>query len=183
MIDTEQRVTIGTPIDEVWDYVQHIGKWADLMPGLQDCTVLDTHNSRWTLKVGVGALVRTVNVNVCVDEWDGPAHVSFAFTLEGDPVQGGGTYTARAQNGHETDVTLNIQVLGTGPMAPMWEALGKPLLPQFAKTFAGQLKERIEDSTGRAPVSNVAPGRAAPSRIAAWLKLLWRVLTGSTSKA
>jgi carbon monoxide dehydrogenase subunit G len=180
MIETEQTVVIGSPIGAVWDYVQHIGTWADLMPGLQDFAIIDAHNSRWTLKVGVAALVRTVNVNVSIDQWDGPERVIFSFTLEGDPVQGGGTYTARARNGQETDVILKVQVLGTGPMAPMWEALGKPLLPQFAKAFAGQLKERIEQAGGAA----LTPAKdTTRSRVAAWLKRLWRRLSGSGAKA
>ena len=57
---------------------------------------------RWTLKVGVGGLVRTVKVQVHVDQWDGPERVLFSYKLEGDPVQGGGSYT-RGRAGHWRD--------------------------------------------------------------------------------
>ena len=144
MIETEQSISIDAAIENVWAYVQDIRRWANLFPGCRDCAVLDEHDSRWTIKVGVGGLVRTVNVLVHVDEWDGPERVDFSFTLEGDPVVGGGSYSASRKTACETEVTFRVRVAGSGPMAPMWEAMSKPLLPQLAKSFARKLKVEIE---------------------------------------
>src|SRR4030095_14559382 len=71
MIETEQTVTIREGIENVWDFARDLRGWAELMPGMQECEVIDDDNSRWTLKVGVGGLVRTVRVQVRVDQWDG----------------------------------------------------------------------------------------------------------------
>jgi carbon monoxide dehydrogenase subunit G len=165
VIETEQSVLIAAPIDGVWDYVRDIRRWANLMPGLQDCEVIDADDSRWTLKVGAGGMVRTVKVFVHVDRWDAPGHVDFTYRLENDPVQGGGTYGAAPRGAGETEVTLSVRVEGSGPMAPMWEAMGRPLLPQFAKAFAGQLKDAIEAAQGEAP-------QAAAARRGFWAWLL-----------
>lgn len=43
-----------------------------------------------------------------------------------------------------------MRVEGTGPMAPMWEAMGGPLLPKFAAAFARQLKAGIEQAAATA---------------------------------
>jgi carbon monoxide dehydrogenase subunit G len=180
MIETEQTVTIREDIGRVWDFARDIRGWASLMPGMQECEVVDDDNSRWTLKVGVGGLVRTVKVRVQVDQWDGPSRVFFTYKLEGDPVQGGGSYHAVATGAGETEVKLHVQVVGSGPMAPMWEAMGKPLLPQLAKGFAGQLRDKIEEtSAGAAPVAE--PTAARPSGFAAfraWLRAIWSALFG-----
>ena len=66
-----------------------------------------------------------------------------------DPVEGGGSYLASAKAPEQTDVKLAVRVAGSGPMAPMWEAIGRPLLPQFARAFANQLKTEIEQAMGR----------------------------------
>jgi carbon monoxide dehydrogenase subunit G len=144
VIETEQTVVIGAPISAVWDHARDIGGWASLMPGLQDCAVIDDDDSRWTLKVGVGALVRTVKVFVHVNRWAGPGEVDFTYSLEGDPVNGGGVYRARSLGPSETEMTIGVRVVGEGPMAPMWEAMGKPLLPRFARAFADQFKAEVE---------------------------------------
>ncbi len=144
MIETQQSVIIGTSLEQVWNYACDINRWADLMPGMKECEVIDADNSRWVLKVGVGGLVRTVTVLVHVDLWQGPDHAAFSYQLEGDPVQGSGTYQGLALGPDEAEVRLNVKVEGSGPLAPMWEAMGRPLLPTLAKGFAAKLKAAIE---------------------------------------
>ncbi|TAL02043.1 MAG: SRPBCC family protein [Rhodospirillaceae bacterium] len=184
MIEAEQAIVIDAAIESVWDYVKDMRRWASLMPGMREFAVVDAHDSRWTLKVGVGGLVRTVNVLVHVDRWDGPERVNFSYKLEGDPVRGDGFYAAARKGAHETEITLKVRVEGTGPMAPMWEAMGKPLMPKFVKSFAEQLKAEIERIAG-APVPPGAIVTAAPSvfvGIGQWLRKFWRVICGIESQ-
>ena len=185
MIETEQSVVIDVPIDDVWDYVRDIRRWANMMPGLQDCAIINDDDSEWTLKVGVGGLVRTVKVLVHVDQWDGPGRVNFSYKLKGDPVEGGGNYIAAANGTNQTEVALTVRVAGSGPMAPMWEAMGRPLLTQFAKAFAGQLKVEIEKSVGAAaPVG--AESSASGSRaglLRRMLRRIWQALFGRRTEA
>lgn len=180
MIDTEQTITIGVGIDDVWDYVKDMRRWADLMPGMREFVVIDDDNSRWILKVGVGGLVRTVTVDVHVDKWAGPEHVSFSYKLQGDPVSGGGTYDAKPVGANQTEIDLKVRVEGGGPMAPMWEAMGRPLLPQLAKGFAGQLKDAIELEVGVVEAVPAKPSLFA--RIGNWLRKLLQALLGSGPK-
>lgn len=173
MIETEQSIIIDAPIEAVWCYAENIRAWASLMPGLQDCEILDQNDSRWTLKVGVGALVRTVNVAVHVDRWAGPNEVDFSYSLERDPVEGGGTYRARSVGEGQTEIVLSVRVTGTGPMAPMWEAMGKPLLPKFARAFAEQFKTEVEQAS--APTNKGEPEpKSVSARLLAWLRRLLR---------
>jgi carbon monoxide dehydrogenase subunit G len=177
MIDTEQTIVIAAPIEVVWGHAKDIAGWARLMPGLQDCDIVDEDDSRWTLKVGVGAMVRTVKVFVHVDRWAGPDAVDFSYRLEGDPVNGGGTYRARRLGAGETEIALGVRVIGEGPMAPMWEAMGKPLLPKFARAFAEQFKTEIESASPQ-PSRGEAGAAARPHSntlwaiVAAWLRRL-----------
>jgi carbon monoxide dehydrogenase subunit G len=186
MIEAEQSISIGTPIESVWDYVQDIRKWANLFPGCRECHVIDAHDSRWVLKVGAGGLVRTVNVLVHVDRWDGPERVSFSYKLEAEPVLGSGSYIASRKGVCETEITLKVRVEGSGPMAPMWEAVSKPLLPQLAKSFAGKLKAEIETVAGPTiPVTQEAVVVEATSVFAAIgraLRNVWRALFGSKAR-
>lgn len=174
MIETRQTALVEAGIDEVWAYVQDIARWASIMPGYRECEIVDENDSRWTLKVGVGGLVRTVRVNVHVDEWNGPGQVHFSYRLAGDPVQGGGTYTATPRQANQTEIALEVRVEGSGPMAPMWEAMGKPLLPTFAKAFAEQLRDEIERSGSTPPEAGIQ----RPRNLMSWLRALWNALLG-----
>lgn len=179
MIETEQTVTVNCGIDATWDYARNFERWASIMPGYQTCEIEDEDNSRWILKVGVGAMVRTVKVRVHVSEWAGPERVDFTFKLEGDPVLGSGSYLAVKNGDGQTDMTLRVQVSGSGPMAPMWEAMGGPVLPKFAKSFAEQLKARIEEANGAMSQKEGPTERASGfAAIAAWFRTVWKTIFG-----
>lgn len=169
MIETTQSTVICAPIGAVWDHVSDISRWAPLMPGMQDVEMIDADHSRWVLKVGVGGLVRTVKVEVAVDRWAGPGEVDFTYVLTSDPVKGSGTYRASPRGDDETSVELHVKVEGSGPMAPMWEAMGKPVLPQLAKAFAGALKGQIETASDNAPQQR-AEAVSLLERLLGWLR-------------
>lgn len=179
MIETEQSVVVDAPVAAIWDYVRDLRRWAAIMPGFREFDVIDDDNSVWTLKVGVGGLVRTVKVKVQVEEWAGPERATFAFALQGDPVTGGGAYVATRLAPNQTGIALQVRVAGAGPMAPMWEAMGGPLLPKFALAFAEQLKAAIEaELTPEASPPAVAVAQAGGGSLLAWLKRLWVRLFG-----
>lgn len=176
MIEAEKSIVIDAAIDRVWDYVQDIRKWANLFPGCRECMVIDEHNSRWIIKVGAGGLVKTVNVLVHIDQWAGPERVDFSYKLEAEPVVGSGCYIASKKSAHETEITLKVQVEGSGSMAPMWEAMSKPLLPQLANSFSEKLKAEIEQIAGVPISAGVSEAPSVFSAVGTWLRKLWRAL-------
>jgi carbon monoxide dehydrogenase subunit G len=182
MIEAEHSIAIDAAISGVWDYVQDIRRWANLFPGCHGCELVNEHDSRWTVKVGAGGLVKTVIVLVHVDQWSGPGRVDFSYKLESEPVKGSGSYIASAKGTRETEIQLKLRVEGSGSMAPMWEAMCRPLLPQLAKAFAGKLKIEIEQAAGdAAPQVQSQPSMLAA--IGAWLRKLWRSAFGTKTNS
>ena len=174
MIETCQSQTIGASLLATWAYVQDIRGWAHLMPGLQNCEILDDNHSLWTLKVGVGGMVRTVRVMVTVDRWAGPEEVDFTYLLQGDPVAGSGTYRARSTGSESSVIELYLAVCGSGPMAPMWEAMGRPLLPRLAAGFIAQLRDAIETlPDAEKPRQSSAQKQGSRRRFRIWIRSLW----------
>jgi len=181
MIEAEKAFSIAAPINDVWDYVQDIEKWAMLLPGCRECTIIDEFNSRWTIKVGAGGLIKTVNVLVNVESWDGPDTVNFTYKLESEPVVGSGRYFASTGENNATDIRLHLRVEGSGPMAPMWEAVCKPLFHPLASSFTEKLKGEIEQYVGIAP----APAKKGSifSALAAFFRKLFSLFGGSNQAA
>jgi hypothetical protein len=70
-----------------------------------------------------------------------------------------------------------VRVEGSGPMAPMWEAMGRPLLPQLAKAFAAQLRDKIEGASGDA--LEAPPARTSGfAGVVGWLRSIWNAILG-----
>ena len=171
MIEHQLTIGVDAPNEQVWAYVSDMANWASNMPGYRSFEVQGERDSRWTLKVGVAALVRTVNVLVHIDAWDEPDHVAFTYRLDNDPVDGEGTYHARVRDDGGTDLVLNIKINGQGPMAPAWEALARPILPKLAGGFAETLKAKIEEaaSAGLVPIGTPAEAHDQPlAKMGGW---------------
>lgn len=162
MIANEYRFVINMPIDRVWSYVEDIKGWAEIFPGYQDCVLVDDDHSQWTIKVSAAGVTRTDKVQVHVHEWAGPEQVLFRFDVDDLPVEGNGSYSASAKSPNETEVLLKVCIIGSGPMAPMWEAVGTPMLPEFVKGFATKLKNEIEFNAGVGTTSAADTAFALP---------------------
>ena len=162
MIASEYRFVIATSIDKVWGYVEDIKGWAEIFPGYQDCVLMDDDHSQWTIKVSAAGVTRTDKVQVHVEEWAGPEQVRFRFNVDDLPVDGNGSYIATAKSPNETEVVLKVCIIGSGPMAPMWEAVGTPMLPEFVKGFANKLKNEIEYTAGVGTTSAADTAFALP---------------------
>lgn len=175
MIEHSLSVAIAAPRDRVWTYVSEMENWASNMPGYREFEVLSERDTRWTLKVGVAALVRTVKVLVHIDRWEGPDHVAFTYNLENDPVDGAGTYSAVSREDGGTDVTLAVTINGQGPMAPAWEAMARPLLPRLAGGFVDALKAKIEEREADTAVEEAeVPDAEAHPPNGLWKRLMRR---------
>ena len=183
MIDHSLTLGIDAPTDQVWDYVSDMANWAAAMPGYRQFEVIDEMNSRWTLKVGVAAMVRTVNVLVRIDRWEGPDLVEFTYRLANDPVEGVGTYKARPRPEGGTEIALEVTINGQGPMAPAWEAMATPLLPKLAKGFAEKLKESIEAVAGESKAPVAGPQTDTGTSIWQRLRSIWQRLRHRSRKS
>ncbi|MGC1506926.1 SRPBCC family protein [Ketobacter sp.] len=162
MITSKHTFVINTSIDNVWKYVEDIRGWASIFPGHQSCNIINENDSEWVIKVSAAGVTRTDTVQVCVEQWDGPERVNFVYNVDDLPVEGKGVYSARSVGAHETEVTLDICIIGSGPMTAMWEAIGAPLLPQFVKAFATKLKAEVERVAGVGTASAADTGFAIP---------------------
>jgi carbon monoxide dehydrogenase subunit G len=163
MIEAQHSILIKAGIGEVWNYVQDMQRWAPLFPGCRECVVRTRDESEWTIKVGAGGLVKTVIVQVQVQRWGEPETVDFSYALKSEPVKGKGRYQAMSKGPSETEITMHLQVEGSGQMAPMWEAVSRPLLPQLARSFGESLRAEIEG----------LPKPTLWSMVLAWLRSLF----------
>lgn len=150
MLEARETIDLDAPLVDVWSYVSDIGNWARNMPGYQSFELIDERESLWTLKVGLGALVRTVGLRVEITEWDEPDHVAFRLRGITDPVEGHGTYDARAADDSETAVDVTLRLSGTGPMANAMEGMARPVIPRIVSGLTEAIKRDVESAVGAA---------------------------------
>lgn len=153
MLEHQESFAVDVDGDAVWAFVHDMGNWAASVPGYESYEVIDEKNSRWTVKVKLGALTRTVRVKVTVTEWVEPKRVAFALVGETEPITGTGSFDAEpGDEAGTTNVRLGVSVAGSGSMASAMEAMSRPIIPRLSRTFAAALRRGIEgDATDPKP--------------------------------
>ena len=116
------------------------------MPGYQSFEAVDELHSKWVLKVALGALTRTVPLEVTITDRRKPDHISFTLRGESDPVDGQGAFTASATGARQTSVVVTLAISGNGPMAATMEAMSRPVVPRMTRVLSEALKTAIESS-------------------------------------
>jgi carbon monoxide dehydrogenase subunit G len=175
MLEHQLPISIAASKAAVWSYVSDMANWASNFPGYRSFEVISQTDSGWTLKVGVGALVRTVKVKVHVELWSEPDRVEFTFRLDAEPVDGSGSYVATLRQDGGTNIVLTVRINGQGAMAPAWEAMARTVLPKLVKGFGESLKMEIEQRTA-VTLENGEPRNSVQHTEAGWLRRIWRSL-------
>ncbi|WP_300014668.1 SRPBCC family protein [Pseudonocardia sp.] len=163
MLATEQPFAVDASLEQVWAYVGDMANWAGNLPGYQSFEVLDETDSLWTLKVALGALVRTVRLRIHITEWRAPDHVAFTLTGVGDPIEGQGSFDARPSGDARSEVLLTLAVAGNGQMAGVMESMARPVLPRLGKGLAEALRAEIEQRARASTVPVTATAHTAPA--------------------
>jgi carbon monoxide dehydrogenase subunit G len=157
LIEHTVWLTVEASIAQSFGLVRDMANWAAHMPGYVSFEIVNDRESVWVLKVGFGALRRTVRVRVRIEDWREPDHVAFSYRVDDASVTGSGHYDAHAVGGVATGMELAVRIVGEGPMSPVWEAMMRPVLPKMLGGFATSLKARIEDTVAAGAAAAAAP--------------------------
>ncbi len=141
----EYKNIVNAPMDKVWGFVSVMEKWAPFLKGYQKHEVINDKESVWILKGDVGVLSRTVEMKVNITNWDDD-NKKVEFTIDGvnEKASGGGTFTAVANSGNETELGFKLEINAGGMIGPVVNVLLKPMLKPVAKEMADKIKDAIE---------------------------------------
>ncbi len=104
MPEVEHTALVRAPLDVVWEFTRDLNNWAQYVTGYQAHTAKSETDSAWTLKGDVGALTRTVELEVHITEWRDRESVEFMLRGVNEPIEGFGAFHLRHHTGTESGV-------------------------------------------------------------------------------
>jgi carbon monoxide dehydrogenase subunit G len=138
VISAQREILVRWGGVQVWEFVQRIGNWANLVPFYMSHEELSPDESVWTLNVQMGPFSRPVVVHVRVSQWLPGNGADFTLKAPYEPFQGEGAIRfEEAPVG--TRVTLNFGTEVTGSMSKVITAMAVPVLKKVADEFAANL--------------------------------------------
>ncbi|MFJ7731423.1 CoxG family protein [Lysinibacillus sp. NPDC097231] len=137
-------VEVPVGIENVWDFVSDMEKWAKLVPGYNAHEMIDDKHSTWTFKGNVGVLKKTVEVEITILEWTAPSKVTFELKGLSDNFSGNGYFLAESIDAENTKMTGFLEVIAGGLAGPVLNPIFKPIVPKATQMLTDRVANRIK---------------------------------------
>lgn len=138
-------VELDVGIEQIWEFVSDMDKWAPLVPGYIEHEIINENQSTWTFKGDIGIMQKTVKLQIDITEWREPTKVTFDLTGLNENFAGDGYFEAEAIDDNKTKMTGNLDITAKGMMGPMINTILKNFVPktaeQLTEAVAGKINE------------------------------------------
>lgn len=146
-----QTFTVVAPIDRVWSFITDPERVAPCVPGCQSYEVVGSKQYKASVKVAVGPIKTTFNVNVELTEEEPPFFV--ASITRGEEGGKASTLTANSElrlkpapNG-DTEVSYSSDIALVGRLGKFGLGMMKKQADKLGKEFAEAFRARVEGYT------------------------------------
>lgn len=138
------EVVLDLPIENIWDFVSDMNRWASLVPGYIEHEIISDMQPTWTFKGDIGIMQKTVKLQVDIKEWIEPTTVTFDLTGLNENFAGDGYFEAEALSENQTKMTGHLDISAKGMMGPMVNAVLKNFVPETAEDLTNRIAEEIQ---------------------------------------
>ncbi|MBP1971145.1 carbon monoxide dehydrogenase subunit G [Virgibacillus natechei] len=137
------------PIEQIWEFVRDMNKWAPLVPGYIDHDILNDSQSTWTFHVDLGILHRKISLKIDITKWQKPTKVTFDLTGLNEKFSGNGYFEAQTIDESTTKMTGNLDITAKG----MKGSVINPVLKSYVPNMTEELTEAIANTLKEQDVS------------------------------
>ena len=138
-------IELDIPIQNIWDFISQMDKWAPLVPGYVEHKVINDKQSTWKFKADIGVMQKTVSLKIDITEWLAPTMVAFNLTERSGNFSGKGYFEAVKQSDKETKMTGYLQVTANGMMGPMMNKVMKSFVQKNTKELTEAIAHNITE--------------------------------------
>ncbi|WP_042352042.1 CoxG family protein [Bacillus massiliigorillae] len=142
------QVELDLSIEQIWDFVKDMNKWAPLVPGYITHEILTEKQSTWEFKGDIGIMKKKVRLQIDIKEWIEPSTVTFDLKGLNENFGGDGYFKAEIINENKTLMTGSLDITASGKMGPMINVILKKFVPQTATELTDAIAAKIQEVNG-----------------------------------
>lgn len=171
----EKRFAVQAPVDEVWRFITAPQQVAACIPGCQAVEVLGDSRYKATIKVQVGPIKTTFNVDVEATEQRPPGYFAYVTTGEeggrASRIRAESTLALKPVNDRETEVQYTSDINIVGRLGKFGMGMMKKKADSMGDEFVANLRRQLEgkSSATAVPVVDVSTRHWMPDSKWIWV--------------
>ncbi|MUV38962.1 hypothetical protein JNUCC1_02834 [Lentibacillus sp. JNUCC-1] len=135
---------LNVPVDDVWNFVSDIDKWAPLMPGYVEHEILNDKESKWAFFGDIGIARKKIKLKVHIKTWQEPSLIEFDLTGLNEKFTGEGSFLAETADKDKTRMTGYLDIKAKGMRAPVINSVLKSFVPKQTRKLTESMAEKIK---------------------------------------
>ncbi|MFX3635975.1 MAG: CoxG family protein [Candidatus Pristimantibacillus sp.] len=143
MPNGSHNMELAVPIQNIWNFVSDMDKWAPLVPGYIEHEIINDRESTWSFKGDLGFMKKTVKLKIDITNWIEPTKVTFDLKGLSDNFVGDGYFEAKAIDANNTSMTGYLDITAKGAMGPMINTILKNFVPKTAEELTIAISDKI----------------------------------------
>src|SRR5690625_2826499 len=136
-------VELDVGIQDIWNFVSDMDRWAPLVPGYIEHEIISDEQSTWTFKGDIGIMQKTVKLQIDITEWTEPSLVTFDLKGLNENFSGDGYFEAETISDSKTKMSGNLDITAQGMMGPMVNSILKSFVPKTAQQLTDAVADEI----------------------------------------
>ncbi|MFF5994194.1 SRPBCC family protein [Lysinibacillus sp. KU-BSD001] len=143
MAQASHSVTVPVSVNQVWDFVSKIEKWATLVPAYKEHEQIDENKSVWTFEGNMKGLKKTVQIELNIVELSEPNNIKFEFKGITENFSGSGQFQAEAHS-DGTKMTGTVEATAGGIAAVALNPMIKMVLPKVTTRLTEKIARTLQ---------------------------------------
>ncbi|MGX7419464.1 SRPBCC domain-containing protein [Carnobacterium gallinarum] len=136
------QITIKSPIETIWSFIQAPENWLPLLPGYLSLKKLEATHYYTKLHLAIGPIDRDVELSFTInDSKTTNQTIEFSFHSTTDKVTGYGSLNCFSNNSTETQVQLAIEIKLSGKSGLLF----KPALTKLKLSWSQETLEKMRE--------------------------------------
>src|SRR5699024_1530047 len=138
-------VELDVGIEQIWEFVSDMDKWAPLVPGYIEHEIINENQSTWTFKGDIVIMQTSCKFEVVITEVRETTLVTFDLTVLNEIFAGNAYFEAEAIDVNKTKMTGNLDITAKGMMGPMINTILKNFVPKTAEELTNAVANKISE--------------------------------------
>lgn len=148
MASCSHQAEVKIPIESLWEFVSNIDRWAPLVPGYNDHTIINDRESTWSFYTDVGIMKKKIQLKVEIETWQEPEKVTFNLEGINEKISGEGYFWAKKEN-RTNIMTGCLTIRAEGLMAKMANSILSSSLPSITVELTEAVARKAEENYNR----------------------------------
>lgn len=143
------KTVVKIPIETVWDFLNSMDDWKEIIPGYISHEIKSKQVSIWQVKSNFGMIKKKFLFQAEIIDWEEYERISFVLTGISDKFNGKGYIHTIKLSNHKTSIAVSLDLIAEGSLAKLMKPFMKNSIPELSEESKFEFEQTVKKIAAR----------------------------------